>query len=299
MPFFTVIIPTKNRKDLLSIAIESVLNQSFEDFELLVVDDHSSDDSKSIIESINDKRIRYLLNNGVERSAARNTGIEAAIGNYICFLDDDDKYKMNYLLNFYEYLVQKHFPSNIILRTGFEKIDNSGLVSKSALYSPERYKNAHIFAAYNMCGVWSLCIPKVLLDANKFDERFPHWQDSHLILRILSLAHLVQLDSYNYIYNIHTSMGSKMVADIEIINERCSINIAAIDDYFSNYNKEKILDNDDWKYLKAEKYLQYANVCSDKKISNELFKKSLNEGWHVNLWKSYLINLKKKLTNGV
>lgn len=299
MPLFSVIIPTKNRKELLRNAIESVLNQSYESFEIIIVDDHSTDGSVELIRSLDDNRIRCLTNKGIERSAARNTGIEEASGNYICFLDDDDQYKRDYLLNFYQYLTKYDFPVNVILRTGFEKIDQSKLKSKSAMYAPDRHKDAHHFAAYDMCGIWSLCIPVSLLQNNKFDERFPHWQDSHLILRILSLGRLIQQNTYNYIYNIHPSMGSKMAVNPTIIKERCRLNIAAIDDYFTNYNKEKILDIGDWKFLRAEKYLQYANACSDKKISNEFFKKSINEGWYIKLWKSYLINLKKKLTNGV
>lgn len=93
-PLVTVVIPTYNRAALLTCAIQSVLNQTYENLEIIVVDDASADDTQRIVESFADSRIRYLrhkVNRG--GSAARNTGIRAATGKYIAFLDDDDKWE--------------------------------------------------------------------------------------------------------------------------------------------------------------------------------------------------------------
>lgn len=89
----SVIIPTYNREYLVSQAIQSVLTQTYRDFELIVVDDASDDNTEAVVNNFNDSRIRYIKhekNAGV--SAARNTGIIAARGEYIAFLDSDDKW---------------------------------------------------------------------------------------------------------------------------------------------------------------------------------------------------------------
>jgi len=91
MPFFSVIIPTFNRAVLLKRAVGSVLEQTFADFELIVVDDHSTDDTKSQVGSFDDPRIHYTLNERTKGSAgAKNTGIARAKAEWIAFLDDDD-----------------------------------------------------------------------------------------------------------------------------------------------------------------------------------------------------------------
>lgn len=91
-PIFTIIITTYNRRDLLPRAIQSVLNQTFGDFELLVIDNGSTDDTHFVVQSIKDTRIRYVLNPEPTKScdAPRNLGIKIGRGSLISFLDDDD-----------------------------------------------------------------------------------------------------------------------------------------------------------------------------------------------------------------
>jgi len=92
-PKVSIIIPTYNRAHVLKRAIQSVLNQTYKDFEVIVVDDGSTDDTKAIVKGLDDKRVLYKRhdrNKGV--SAARNTGIVIARGEYIAFQDSDDKW---------------------------------------------------------------------------------------------------------------------------------------------------------------------------------------------------------------
>jgi glycosyltransferase involved in cell wall biosynthesis len=89
-PLVSIIITTYNRRDLLLVAIKSVIDQTYKNWELIIVND-SGDDVKDIIESFNDNRIKYILkekNAGL--GAARNTGLKVAKGKYCNFLDDDD-----------------------------------------------------------------------------------------------------------------------------------------------------------------------------------------------------------------
>ncbi|NJE05554.1 glycosyltransferase [Thermococcus sp. M36] len=97
-PTVSVVIPTYNRANLLKRAIESVLNQGFRDFELIVVDDASSDNTPEVVESIEDGRIRYIrLKKNSGGPVARNTGIKKARGKFIALLDDDDEWLPNRL----------------------------------------------------------------------------------------------------------------------------------------------------------------------------------------------------------
>nr|QNO41819.1 undecaprenyl-phosphate 4-deoxy-4-formamido-L-arabinose transferase [Methanosarcinales archaeon ANME-2c ERB4]QNO42775.1 undecaprenyl-phosphate 4-deoxy-4-formamido-L-arabinose transferase [Methanosarcinales archaeon ANME-2c ERB4] len=94
-PTVSVVIPTCNRAHLIGRAIQSVLNQSYQDFEIIVVDDGSTDDTEGEIKEFQkrDKRVRYIRHeNNKGGSAARNTGIKSAEGDYIALLDDDDEW---------------------------------------------------------------------------------------------------------------------------------------------------------------------------------------------------------------
>ena len=96
-PFFSIVIPLFNKENFISDTIESALNQSFEDFEIIVVNDGSTDNSLRKVEAIKDSRIKLysIKNQGV--SHARNYGISKAKADYICFLDADDLWYKNHL----------------------------------------------------------------------------------------------------------------------------------------------------------------------------------------------------------
>lgn len=91
-PSVSVIIPTYNRCDFLEDAIQSVLNQTFEDFELIVVDDGSTDNTEQMLDNyMHDVRVKYVYQtHSGSGGAARNKGIESALGSYVAFLDSDD-----------------------------------------------------------------------------------------------------------------------------------------------------------------------------------------------------------------
>lgn len=90
MPRVTVVIPTYNRAQFIAEAIQSVLEQTFRDFELIVVDDGSTDDTAAVVSRFTDPRLRYIYQTNQERSAARNHGLRLARGEYVAFLDSDD-----------------------------------------------------------------------------------------------------------------------------------------------------------------------------------------------------------------
>lgn len=93
MSAVSVVIPTYNRDAVVTRAIDSVLTQTYDDFEIVVVDDCSTDDTRLIVEGYDDNRIRYVCHDENRGAcAARNTGIEYSNGRYIAFLDSDDEW---------------------------------------------------------------------------------------------------------------------------------------------------------------------------------------------------------------
>ena len=104
----SVIIPTYNRAYTIKRAIESVLEQTFKEFELIIVDDGSSDNTEEIISKIEDSRIRYIKQPNAGAAAARNTGVCNAKYDYVAFQDSDDYWYPDKLLKQVEALTQNN-----------------------------------------------------------------------------------------------------------------------------------------------------------------------------------------------
>ena len=88
--FFSIVMPTYNRGHLIGMSIESVLNQTFKSFELLIVDDGSTDKTEEVVKKFENSQITYFKKDNSERGAARNFGASKARGRYINFFDSDD-----------------------------------------------------------------------------------------------------------------------------------------------------------------------------------------------------------------
>src|SRR6185295_18759846 len=111
--------------DFLVKTIQSVLTQQFGQFELIVVDDGSTDHTATIMESFRDRRIVYFKKQNGERAAARNAGIKKAKGHYLTFLDSDDGFKENHLSTAWD-IIQRDHPD--MFHLGYDVIDDAGKV---------------------------------------------------------------------------------------------------------------------------------------------------------------------------
>ena len=111
-PFFSIIIPAYNRAYILPETIKSIQEQSFENWEVIVVDDGSKDNTREFVESLSivDDRIRYVYQQNAERSVARNNGANHASGNYLMFLDSDDKYAAGHLEKLHAFIIENQKP---------------------------------------------------------------------------------------------------------------------------------------------------------------------------------------------
>lgn len=97
MPRYSIIIPTYNRADSVSNTLESCFSQTFEDFEIVVVDDGSKDNTIEVLKSIEDPRLKVVCQENAGPAAARNTGMDNASGEFIAFLDSDDVWYPEFL----------------------------------------------------------------------------------------------------------------------------------------------------------------------------------------------------------
>src|SRR5687767_197530 len=100
----SVVIPTYNRADYIARTIQSVLQQTYASFELIVVDDGSTDNTETVVSSFTDTRINYHKKANAERAAARNYGVRKANGLYITFLDSDDLFMPDHLAQAIRYI---------------------------------------------------------------------------------------------------------------------------------------------------------------------------------------------------
>mgnify|MGYP006176572571 CR=1 FL=1 len=186
MTKITVIIPTQNQRESLNRAVQSVLNQSFSDWELFIVKD-----SSSTIESIiDDKRVKIISNEG-ERGAngSRNTGIKYALGKYIAFLDDDDEWLPEKL---YLQLNMMEKEQSILSFTGKN-------IFKNANFQKYSFRNSFkwLLNFYNFVGTTSsvLISREALQSVGGFDESITQLQDYELFLRLRTLGKFSGIDS--------------------------------------------------------------------------------------------------------
>jgi len=182
MPYFSVIIPSYNRKEKLKNAIDSVFAQSEKDFELIVVDDGSDDGTSDLADEYTG-RIKYIFQKNSGVSAARNTGIKSSNAQQIAFLDSDDTWHKNKLLKHREFI--KNNPEIIIHQTEDIWIRNGIRVNPGLKHLKPQGKK--FIPSLKLCLISpsSVCISKTILDKyGLFDERLPACEDYDLWLRI-------------------------------------------------------------------------------------------------------------------
>jgi GalNAc5-diNAcBac-PP-undecaprenol beta-1,3-glucosyltransferase len=129
-PFFSIVIPTYNRANFIADTLNSVLTQDFQNFEVIVVDDGSTDNTSVVLADFKDLRIHYLCKNNGERGAARNYGLTRALGEYVVFLDSDDQLLPQHLTTLYTKIQETDNPNFIATKYNFKR---NGVIAASDL----------------------------------------------------------------------------------------------------------------------------------------------------------------------
>lgn len=168
LPFFSIIIPTYNRAELLIKTIRSVLNQHFEDFEIIIVDDGGTDDTEGLVKEITDPRLRYFKKVNGERGAARNFGIDKALGNYVTFIDSDDLLYAHAFTNAYDQLNSLSMP--VFYAQAFEVVDiNTGQQLQKPAAFTSQVVNEEIIKG-NFLGCIGVFVKNTVLKEIGFEE---------------------------------------------------------------------------------------------------------------------------------
>ncbi len=147
-PLFSVVIPSYNRKTMVEKTVDSVLNQTFQNFEIILVDDGSTDGSFEHLSRLylNEKKVIIIKQVNLERGAARNNGLKTAIGEYVQFLDSDDTL-LNHHLEDLNQTIQRLHPDFISTKFDFAK--DGRLIPSDNSKLKEGYYNYNLFLTGN------------------------------------------------------------------------------------------------------------------------------------------------------
>ncbi len=224
-PTVSVIVPTYNRAHLLGRALQSILNQTYKDFEVIVADDGSTDKTDEVIRSFSALDIRYIRhekNKG--EAAARNTGVLAAKGEFIAFLDSDDEWlpeKLEKQMAVFQY----HSLRVGIVYSNMCEIERNGKrrIWKSPTFMPEDgrfYRRALNYQVYGI-GIGSSIVRKACFEkVGIFDERLSYYVDFDFFIRLSKefcfyhikeplMNYYVTDDSFRWVTSAH--IGSREV----------------------------------------------------------------------------------------
>jgi glycosyltransferase involved in cell wall biosynthesis len=207
MPKVSVVIPTNNRAPFLKAAIQSVLNQTFQDFEIIVVDDASRDPTPEVVRSFSDARIQYIRHETAKgQGVTRNDGINQASGEYIALLDDDDEWLPQKLRKQVS-LLDRSPPDVGMVYSGFYKVDAS---CKRVITEviPEKRGYVHVeLCADNLIGTCSTVLIRKTCFAttNLFDENLAAGADWDMWLRISEQFEIDYVREPLVLYRVHAN----------------------------------------------------------------------------------------------
>ena len=186
-PFFSIIIPTYNRAALLREALDSVVQQTFRDYEVIVVDDGSSDETESVVKACG-VPVNFLRQENRGPGAARNLAVQRAQGRYIAFLDSDDKW-FPWTLETYRRIIDTHagptFLSGVALPLEEAETDVAGAAGSLQVRAFPHLLEACTDRVPPVGGTPSICLDRrALLESGGFVSRNISGEDTDLWLRL-------------------------------------------------------------------------------------------------------------------
>jgi len=266
-PFFSVIIPLYNKEKYIQNTLDCVLNQSFDKFEVILVNDGSTDKSLEILEKFTDSRLKIIHQKNQGVSVARNIGMENAQANYICFLDADDTWKANHLQAFYDVIAK--FPEaklycgryvtqiskNTFLKNNFIDIDDN-----YEGYVTDFFKSSLI---NRLATASSICIKKEVYHAvGQFSSNISNGEDTDYWTRVALKFKIVITNNVTMIYNCLQENKS---------HSKTHINLQTIPN-FSQFQKEEKINKSLKQFLdlyRIEYALKY-HIAGNNKKNKEL-----------------------------
>lgn len=199
--FFSVIIPTYNRSHILRKTITSVLNQTFENFEVIIVDDGSTDNTKDVVKVIteSDSRVKYIYQINSERAIARNNGAAKAKGEFYIFLDSDDFFEPTHLFNLNEYINSSDQQKALFFT-------NAKVLQDNVLKNLPSFQNSTFetdFFLKNSIIPARVCLHNSILNKFQFDPDTIVVEDTVLWTEITSCYPIIFVDIDSVVYFLH------------------------------------------------------------------------------------------------
>jgi glycosyltransferase involved in cell wall biosynthesis len=166
-PFFSIVVPTYNRAALIGNTLRSLLEQEYDHYEIIVVDDGSTDNTEEVVSAFQDSRIRYFKKNNAERAAARNFGAAKATGTYVNFFDSDDLALPNHLSAAVKVL-QQH-PEAVWFHLGYQWATPEGNIFRKVNNFKGETLN-HLMSAGNPLSCNGVFVSRSVLLEHPFNE---------------------------------------------------------------------------------------------------------------------------------
>lgn len=238
MPFFSIIIPTYNRAELIGRTLESVVLQDYIDWECIVVDDGGQDDTKAVVEHFGNDRIKYHWIEHGERSRARNYGVDQSIGEYIVFLDSDDTLLPSYLSTM-STQIQEGVEVKV-LRCGFHFIRDGLEIDRSCTYYGSSVQR--VWHCYSP--VLSFCCARDVLDKILWPEDINIWEDQYFFLQVAMSFNVTEVPQKLCTVYDHVDRSVNLNTRKQIIS-RVEQHEYAVSRFFRNFG-EQITGEIDW-----------------------------------------------------
>ncbi|HDP7087980.1 TPA: glycosyltransferase family 2 protein [Escherichia coli] len=285
---FSIVIPLYNKEKYIANAINSVLNQTCQDFEIIVVDDGSTDKSVEVVESINDERIRLVKQKNSGVSCARNVGIINSVGDYLLFLDGDDVYLPNALAHF-SFLIEQ-FPEHVYFCSNYYRVrdgNKTPAINVSKILGDDfRYgviDNFFYIASYHPgsfpCHASTFCIERksLLISKLTFPDGVTHTEDIYFCSLLAMRFKPVFSRECIHEYNLNTeanSRGARPTNERFIIKElkRYTNTIPWLDNFLAKniihllYNCIEFGDKTNFDKHKKESYFSFKYMLSSYRI---------------------------------
>jgi glycosyltransferase involved in cell wall biosynthesis len=189
-PFFSIIIPVYNREKFIEKAVESIYAQEFSNWELILINDASTDNTATILNAMKSEKVVVVHNEkNKERCVSRNIGVQMSKGNYVCFLDSDDYHLPNHLSTLHNAIKERNYPEAFFFTNAWNE-DMTGRRGERICPDYGKYNPYAYFLQYTV-NPQRWCVSKSILTKHSFDPEVIICEDMDVSLRIVSAGNQV------------------------------------------------------------------------------------------------------------
>jgi glycosyltransferase involved in cell wall biosynthesis len=221
-PLISIIVPTYKRNKLLKKSLQSLINQTYENIEIVVVNNYPQEPIKKIIKQFNDKRIKLFREKVLGSASARNMGLVKAKGKYICFCDDDDLYLPEKVEKQFQFMNKNHQFDFSYHNFYFQKKGRK-ILSRPSIKPTTTPK--FLATNYLTAPIHTLMIKKKCLNKIRFDPDLPGSEDSDFVKNIVCHYQFGYFNKPLVIYSLHSkNKKNQRSVNTYLTNNQVSVN---------------------------------------------------------------------------